>query len=51
MVCVSGRVVTRYHLIWDGQINPVQIGRSVRFAVAERERFLVMCAADEGVES
>jgi excisionase family DNA binding protein len=29
-----------YHLIWDGQITPIRIGRSVRFTVAQLERFI-----------
>ncbi|HWL44078.1 MAG TPA: helix-turn-helix domain-containing protein [Ilumatobacter sp.] len=27
-------------LIWNGQVKPVHIGRSVRFAVTELERFV-----------
>lgn len=29
-----------YQLIWDGELNPVRIGRSVRFTIAELERFV-----------
>lgn len=29
-----------YHLIWDGELTPVHIGRSVRFSVEELEAFV-----------
>jgi excisionase family DNA binding protein len=29
-----------YQLIWDGELTPVRIGRCVRLAVAELERFV-----------
>jgi excisionase family DNA binding protein len=29
-----------YQLVWDGEITPVRIGRSVRFTLAELERFV-----------
>ncbi|MFP5488937.1 MAG: helix-turn-helix domain-containing protein, partial [Acidimicrobiia bacterium] len=29
-----------YHLIWSGELTPVRIGRSVRFAVADLETFV-----------
>lgn len=29
-----------YHLIWDGELTPVRIGRCVRLPVAELERFV-----------
>ncbi len=34
-----------YQLIWDGQLAPVRIGRSVRFTIAELERFVAERAA------
>lgn len=33
-----------YHLIWDGQLQPVRIGRSVRFTLAQLEQFVTACA-------
>ena len=29
-----------YQLIWDGQLTPIHIGRSVRFSVDELEAFV-----------
>ena len=29
-----------YHLIWDGELTPVHIGRSVRFSIGELEAFV-----------
>lgn len=29
-----------YHLIWAGELQPVRIGRSVRFTPAQLERFI-----------
>ncbi len=29
-----------YQLIWDGQLRPIHIGRSVRFSVEELEAFV-----------
>ena len=29
-----------YQLIWDGQLTPIHIGRSVRFSVEELESFV-----------
>lgn len=29
-----------YQLIWDGQLTPIHIGRSVRFSVDELETFV-----------
>lgn len=29
-----------YQLIWDGQLQPVRIGRSVRFTLAQLEQFV-----------
>ena len=35
-----------YQLIWNGELTPVRIGRSVRFAVTELERFVAERAED-----
>lgn len=29
-----------YHLIWDGELQPIRIGRSVRFTLAQLEQFV-----------
>lgn len=34
-----------YQLIWDGQLTPIRIGRNVRFAIAELERFVEVRSA------
>lgn len=34
-----------YQLIWDGELKPVRIGRSIRFPIAELERFVADRAA------
>jgi excisionase family DNA binding protein len=31
-----------YQLIWNGEITPIHIGRSVRFTVDEIERFIAV---------
>lgn len=38
-----------YQLIWNGDVTPVHIGRSVRFTVPELERFVAArVASDQG---
>lgn len=37
MLAISRSAV--YRLTWSGELTPVHIGRSVRFTVAELERF------------
>ena len=43
MLAISRSAV--YRLTWSGELSPVHIGRSVRFAVAELERFTAERAA------
>ena len=38
MLCI-GRTAL-YHLIWSGELEPIHIGRSVRFAVEDLEDFV-----------
>lgn len=43
MLAISRSAV--YRLTWSGELTPIHIGRSVRFTVAELERFTAECAA------
>ncbi len=38
-----------YQLIWDGQLTPIHIGRSVRFSVDELEAFVRNRLSDASV--
>ena len=39
-----------YQLVWNGEVTPVRIGRSVRFTVAELERFVAArVTSDAGI--
>lgn len=44
MLAISRSAV--YRLTWGGDLTPIHIGRSVRFAVAELERFIAERAAE-----
>ena len=37
-----------YQLVWNGEVTPVRIGRSVRFTVAELERFVAARVTSDG---
>jgi excisionase family DNA binding protein len=37
-----------YQLVWNGEVTPVHIGRSVRFTVAELERFVAARVTSDG---
>lgn len=43
-LCVSRSTI--YQLIWDGELEPVRIGRSVRFTPTQLEQFVSRRASD-----
>lgn len=34
-----------YRLVWNGELTPIHIGKSVRFSVAQLEAFVRECEA------